>query len=107
MVKYTIFVKGILHEDETPLHQSQVQFTVKCNTIDEKADSIEFIKDNNKIFSMRMDTENLFLHQGISTKQQYRQFWWFVGERDTNDKRYNKTWSGGDAQGCRAAFRDI
>ena len=107
MVKYTIFVRGILHEDETPLHQSQSQFTIKCNSLTEEEDSIEFIKDNTSIFSLKMDTENLFLHQGLSTKQQYKNFWWFVGERDTNDKRYNKTWSGGDATKCRAAFRDI
>ena len=53
MVKYTIFVRGILHEDETPLHQSQAQFvgcTIRCNTIDEEEDSIEFIKDNTSIF---------------------------------------------------------
>ena len=107
MVKYTIFVRGILHEDETPLHKSQAQFTIQCNSLTEEEDSIDFVKNNTSIFSMKMDTENLFLHQGLSTTQQYRNFWWFVGERDTCDKQYIKTWSGGDATKCRAAFRDI
>ena len=107
MVKYTIFVRGILHEDETPLHKSQAQFTIQCNSLAEEEDSIDFVKNNTSIFSMKMDTENLFLHQGLSTKQQYRNFWWFVGERDTCDKQYIKTWSGGDATKCRAASRDM
>jgi len=106
MVKYTIFVRGILHEDETPLYQSQSQFTIKCNSLTEEEDSIDFLKDNTSIFSMRMDTENLFLRVS-SKKQQYKNFWWFVGERDIKDKQYIKTWSGGDADKCRAAFRDI
>ena len=50
MVKYTIFVRGILHEDETPLYQSQSQFTIKCNSLTEEEDSIDFLKDNTSIF---------------------------------------------------------
>jgi hypothetical protein len=107
MVKYTIFVRGVLHENETPLHRSQAQFTIQCNTLTEEEDSIDFIKNNTSIFSMKMDTEDLFLHQGISTTQQYRNFWWFIGERDIKDKHYTKTWSGGNATKCRAAFRDL
>ena len=109
MVKYTIFVRGILCEDETPLHQSQTQFTIKCNKIDEDDDSLDFIKDNTRIFGMKMDTEDLFLYQGISVNilQRYKNFWWFVGERSQNDNRYTKTWSGGDATKCRLGWRDI
>jgi hypothetical protein len=94
MITYTIFVRGILHEDETPLHKSQAQFTIQCNSLAEEEDSIDFVKNNTSIFSMKMDTENL-------------NFWWFIGERDIKDKQYTKTWSGGDADKCRAAFRDI
>ncbi len=106
MVKYTIFVRGVLYENENPLHKSQAQFTIKCNSLTEEEDSIEFIKDNTSIFSLKMDTENLFLRVS-STKQQYKNFWWFVGERDICDKRYTKTWSGGDADKCRLGWRDL
>ena len=102
MTKITVFVRGILNNNKT-----QLQLGLNGVLGKETESNLTFTLNNDKKFTLQTTKGLLTLYDGTS-KTLFKNFWFFIGTRDENDKFYTKTWTGGNADGCRlATWRDL